>query len=97
LGSFTTMTSKGQLTIPKEVRDALKLEPGTRFFVTVRNGDVIAMPKNRKLSDLAGVLGKPAAGLGATLEDLDAAIGAVVGEDDDRIRREWRDRSGGSQ
>jgi AbrB family looped-hinge helix DNA binding protein len=97
MGAFTTMTSKGQLTIPKDVRDELKLEPGTRFFVTIRDGEVIAMPKNRRIADLAGVLGTPTAGAGATLEELDAAIGAAVGEDDERIRREWRERSGGGR
>ena len=95
MGAFTTMTSKGQLTIPKEVRDALKLKPGTRFYVTVRDGEVVAMPKNRTIADLAGVLGVPSEGTGAALEDLDAAIGAAVDDDDERIRREWRERSGG--
>ena len=51
MGAYTTMTSKGQLTIPKDVRDQLGIEPGTRFFVTVHNGQVVAMPKNKKLAD----------------------------------------------
>lgn len=92
MGAFTTMTSKGQLTIPKEVREQLGLEPGTRFYVTVRGGEVVAMPKNRKLADLAGFLGKPPHGAGATLEELEEAIGRHVAEDDERISREWRER-----
>jgi AbrB family looped-hinge helix DNA binding protein len=82
------MTSKGQLTIPKDVREALGLAPGTRFYVTVRDGDVVAMPKNRRIADLAGILGKPPRGAGATLKDLDDAIGQAVAEDDERIVRE---------
>ncbi len=31
MGGFSTMTSKGQLTIPKDVRDQLGIEPGTLF------------------------------------------------------------------
>ena len=53
MGAFTTMTSKGQLTIPKDVREELSLKPGTKFFVTVRNGQVVALPKNRHIADLA--------------------------------------------
>ena len=94
MGAFTTMTSKGQLTIPKDVRDELGIAPGTRFFVTVRNGQVVALPKNRRIADLAGILGKPPKGAGATLDDLDEAIGQAIGEDDDRIRTEWNESHG---
>jgi antitoxin PrlF len=92
MGAFTTMTSKGQLTIPKDVREQLGLEPGTRFYVTIRGREVVALPKNRKLADLAGILGEPPQGAGATLEDIDEAIGRYVAEDDERISREWRER-----
>ena len=91
MGSFTTMTSKGQLTIPKDVRDELNLKAGTRFYVTVRDGEVVALPKNLSVQDLAGFLGKPPRGLGATIEDLDESIAAEVAEDDERIRREWHE------
>jgi AbrB family looped-hinge helix DNA binding protein len=94
MGAFTTMTSKGQLTIPKDVRDALALTPGTKFYVTVRNGEVVALPKNRRIADLAGILGKPPKGAGATLKDLDEAIGQAVAEDDERIVREWNELYG---
>ncbi len=94
MGAFTTMTSKGQLTIPKEVRDELALKPGTKFFVTVRNGEVVALPKNKKIADLAGILGKLPKGIPATLEDFDNAIGQAVAEDDERIKREWNELFG---
>lgn len=91
MGSFTTMSSKGQLTIPKDVRDQLGIEPGTRFFVTVHNGQVVAMPKNRKLADLAGFLGRPPNGRSLTIEQMDDAIAEAVTEDDRRITREWNE------
>ncbi len=93
MGSFTTMTSKGQLTIPKDIRDELNLKAGTRFYVTIRDGEVVALPKNLSVKDLAGFLGTPPRGLGATLEDFDGAIAAAVAEDDERVRREWREGS----
>jgi len=38
----TTLTSKGQVTIPKQIRDALSLAPGcTVDFAVNRDGDVV--------------------------------------------------------
>ena len=38
----TTLTSKGQVTIPKHIRDALYLEPGCAVdFAVDQNGDVV--------------------------------------------------------
>lgn len=91
---LATMSSKGQLTIPKEIRDQLNLAEGTRFNISVRDGEVVARPKNKSVADLAGILGKPALGAGATLEDLDEAIGQAMAEDDERIVREWNELHG---
>lgn len=41
----TTMTSKGQVTIPKRIREALRLEPGTRVeFDVDDDGRVVIQP-----------------------------------------------------
>lgn len=38
----TTLTSKGQVTIPKQIRDALNLAPGCLVdFAVTRDGDVV--------------------------------------------------------
>jgi AbrB family looped-hinge helix DNA binding protein len=38
----TTLTSKGQVTIPKQIRDALSLAPGCSVeFAVNREGDVV--------------------------------------------------------
>lgn len=38
----TTLTSKGQVTIPKQIRDALHLAPGCSVeFAVNRDGDVV--------------------------------------------------------
>lgn len=91
MGGFTSMTSKGQVTIPKDVRDELGLTPGTRFYVTVRNGEIVAMPKNLKLSDLAGMLGRPPNGRSLTIEEIDDAIADAVAEDHRRILRQSKE------
>ncbi len=91
MGAFTTMTSKGQITIPSEVRDALKLEPGTRFYVAARNGQVVAIPKNKNLMDLAGIVKLPP-GVSLSLEDMEASVADAAAEDDKRILGETAER-----
>ncbi|WEG08544.1 AbrB/MazE/SpoVT family DNA-binding domain-containing protein [Microbacterium horticulturae] len=55
-----TMTSKGQITVPKEVRDDLKLVAGSRvMFVKLPNGRYTIVPKTGSIMDLAGVLYNP--------------------------------------
>jgi AbrB family looped-hinge helix DNA binding protein len=49
------MTSKGQTTVPAEVRAALHAEPGTRLeWHVTPDGDVIVRAKNLSILDLAG-------------------------------------------
>lgn len=43
----TTMTSKGQVTIPKRVRDAAGLKPGKRVNVEFVDGNVIVKPARK--------------------------------------------------
>ena len=41
----TTLTSKGQVTIPKRIRDALHLQPGTAVEFSVNaGGEVVLQP-----------------------------------------------------
>jgi AbrB family looped-hinge helix DNA binding protein len=89
MGAFTTLTSKGQLTIPKEVRESLNLVAGTRFYVTERNGQVLAVPKNKHLSELAGMLGSPPSQASLAVEDMNDAVTDFAVEDDRRIMAEW--------
>lgn len=53
-----TITSKGQITIPKDVRDALKLEMGDQIdFVEVERGKFLLMAVNRSVTELKGMFG----------------------------------------
>ena len=54
-----TLTSKGQTTIPKEIRDSLGLKPGDRItFTLMPDATVIMRVKGRSVMDLAGLLRK---------------------------------------
>ena len=55
----TTLTSKGQTTIPKEIRDSLRIKPGDRMtFTLMPDGTVVMRVKNRRMVELAGTLRK---------------------------------------
>lgn len=52
--SFATITSKGQTTIPKSVRDAAGIRPGDRIhFTALPDGTIIVRAKTRSTGDLA--------------------------------------------
>lgn len=91
MGFQSKITSKGQTTIPQEIRDHLKLKPGDRVQYVIDGGTVRIIAKNRRIADLAGLLGNPPAGAGATVEDMNEAVGKFLAEDDERIRREWHE------
>lgn len=79
------VTSKGQTTVPKEVRDFLGLEEGTQVEWTLDEmGAATVKPRKLRAVDLAGFLGKPPNGRHVTIEEMDAAIGEAVAE---RFRR----------
>ncbi len=52
-----TMTSKGRITIPKKIRDALRLRTGDRVIFRLREDSVVEMlPCSADLLSLFGVL-----------------------------------------
>lgn len=55
-----TLTSKGQLVIPKPIRDYLHLHPGDRLdFMVQESGDVLMRPAIEDVRKLKGVLHQP--------------------------------------
>ena len=56
---ISTMTQKGQVTIPKKVRDSLHLATGDKveFIVNDRN-EIVIKPVTRKVMEVAGLLSK---------------------------------------
>ena len=54
-----TLTSKGQTTIPKEIRDSLGMKAGDRMtFTLMPDATVVMRVKSKSITDLAGVLYK---------------------------------------
>lgn len=54
-----TLTSKGQTTIPKEIRDSLGMKPGDRMtFTLMPDATVIMRVKSKRVAELAGMLKK---------------------------------------
>ena len=54
-----TLTSKGQTTIPKEIRDSLGIKPGDRMtFTLMPDATVVMRVKTKRATDLAGLLHK---------------------------------------
>lgn len=76
---YGTMTSKGQTTVPAEVRDMLQLKPGDKIRYVVRNGEIVIKAKNKRAIDLAGLLHRPGMPT-MTLEDMDEVVGDAIAE-----------------
>jgi len=69
----STLTSKGQVTIPKAVREELGLREGDRVaFRVLGDGSVVVEPETIDLLDLRGIL-RPRR-KGVSLSDMDDAI-----------------------
>lgn len=73
--SIGTMTSKGQITIPKDVRLALGLTAGVSVtFTRNAEGDYVIRVAKRSAADLAGALKYTGSPL--SLSEMDDAITA---------------------
>jgi AbrB family looped-hinge helix DNA binding protein len=69
----STVTSKGQTTIPKDIRKRLNLHPGDRLeFVIDEDGRVLVLPASIDAAELAGMLKPPARQV--TVEDMNRVI-----------------------
>ena len=71
---IATITSKGQVTIPKEIRDYLKLDTGSKVeFVIDQSGEVKVISLNISVSALSGILHRQ--GMKAvSIEEMEEAI-----------------------
>ncbi len=68
-----TLTSKGQLTLPKDVRTAMGVGPGDRVdFVRMEDGNFAVLPATHSVKSLKGLIPKPKRPV--LLEDMDKAI-----------------------
>ena len=72
--ALATITSKGQITIPKAVREKLMLGTGDKIeFIFTKNREALIRPVSKTVDDLFGRLHKPERKT-ASIEEMDAAI-----------------------
>ncbi|APZ50695.1 AbrB/MazE/SpoVT family DNA-binding domain-containing protein [Salipiger abyssi] len=69
----STITAKGQTTLPRDVRRALHLEPGDRLRYMVLDNGEVRISRSRPVSSLSGLL-KDRVTRPVSLEEMDEAI-----------------------
>jgi len=73
------LTSKGQVTIPKSVRERLKVEAGDRVeFVESTQGVFTLVAATRDVKELKGLIPKPA--VPVSIDDMNRAIALAGGK-----------------
>lgn len=82
MGVIGKATSKGQTTIPRKVRAALGITPGSVLdWEVVDHNEVRLRVKSRNLADFAGFLGRPPNGKSVSIEEMNEGIGDAVAEE----------------
>ena len=57
MSDLATLTTKGQITLPKDVREQLGLRPKDKLLVMVQGGHIVLIPiRMRPLTELFGAL-----------------------------------------
>ena len=78
--STAKVTSKGQITIPKAVREKLNLRPGDKVRFEIEDDGAARMrAMNRSLGDIIGML-KPYTSVSATVEEMNGAVAEAAVE-----------------
>ena len=74
--SIATITSKGQVTLPKDVRESLRLVAGEKvdFRVDEATRTALIVPLNKCVDDVFGVLARKRKRKAVTVEEMDGAI-----------------------
>lgn len=75
----STVTVKGQTTLPRDVRAALGLRPGDKLRYLVLDGGEVRIVRSRPLTELAGLL-KGRSERRVSFEDMEEAIAAAAVE-----------------
>jgi antitoxin PrlF len=83
--STATVTSKGQITLPQDVRNDLELKVGDKVSFEKVDGRYVLKPQNKSIMALAGILHRPGE-KAMTIEEMDEKLGEALAEDDARIR-----------
>lgn len=77
---LSTLTSKGQVTVPKNIRDQLNIQAGSQLDFTINNdGTICVRPLNRTALSIVGILKRPGQKT-ASVEQMNEAIGEEASE-----------------
>lgn len=69
----STLTSKGQITLPKTIRDRLQVDTGDQVdFVVNERGDIVVRAVSLDIAELKGLLKRRRQGV--SVEKMNAAI-----------------------
>lgn len=68
--SEATLTSKGQITIPADIRKSMSISPKDRLtFTLMPDGTVVLRAKTKSIKDLKGMLKQPH-GVSVSIPDM---------------------------
>ena len=81
----STATSKGQTTIPKEVREVMGIKEGTPLTWTYEDGELRVRARTRRLEDFEPMV--TPAGVGLSVDEMDNAIAEAVADEFERGSR----------
>lgn len=71
--ALTTVTTKGQVTIPKSIRDMLNIKSGDKLEIVIQNDEAIIRPVSKSINDVFGILNQGTQRK-VRVEEMDKAI-----------------------
>ncbi len=75
--AVATLTSKGQLTVPKSVRESLHLHAGDKVEIVAKDGEAVMRPITASVDEVVGLLSTYGRHP-RTVEEMDAGIADAV-------------------
>ncbi len=73
--ALSTLTSKGQITIPKSLRESMSIDAGDKIeFIINEQNEVVIKPITKKASEVFGLLNKYKKNKAVSIEEMDQAV-----------------------
>jgi len=86
---ITAVSSKGQIVLPKKIRDHLCITAGTKMMVISDNENIILkpirIPDISEFKDLMETVASPAEGSGMTARNVEESIPAFMNKQTDAL------------
>jgi AbrB family looped-hinge helix DNA binding protein len=80
--SLSTLTSKGQITIPKALRESMSIDTGDKIeFIINEQNEVVIKPITKKAIDVFGQLSKYKKNHPVSIEKMNEAIAKQFNKD----------------